>query len=409
VAKFLLTFSWDSFKIGLLTFHYPVNGITISGGSHLGAIMRFIKAVNTNSGVKKFINLPYHLYKNNSTWIPPLKAEQKKIFRPHTNVFLKHCDYQLFLLYEDHRIIGRIAAFVDHRAVDYWQTKTGLFGYYECINDQDAAFMLLNTAQKWLKDHGMQSMRGQWNFVSQDMGFVYEGFDIPPTILSSHYFPYYNDQMTAYGMTKAQDLLVYSCDAGKGYKVPARYLKFSEAAIRNCGVTIRQINMNNLVEDVRLIVRLTNESLKNNWGFYPVDENEATQMAADMKRILFPELILFAEIDGQPIGYIIALPDINHLLNNLHGKLFPFGFFKLLWGIKRLNRFRLWALGILPPYQQKGVSVLLFQRINEILAPKGSYVEANWVLESNTLMNNTLIKLKAELIKKYRIYEKPIT
>lgn len=370
--------------------------------------MRHINTVNTNSEIKKFIDFPYNLYRNNPVWIPPLKSEQKKIFNPHKNSFLRHCDYQLFLLYDDQRIIGRIAAFVDHRAIEYWQTKTGLFGYYECIEDPDAAFMLLDTAQKWLQERGMQTMRGQWNFISQDMGFVYEGFDIPPTILSSYNFPYYNDQVVGFGMEKAQDLLVYRCDVGSGYKIPARYLKFSEATVRNCGVTIRPINMKNLVEDARLIVRLSNESLKNNWGFYPVDENEAKQIALDMKMIIHPDLILFAEVAGEPIGYILALPDVNQLLKKLEGKLFPFGIFKLFWGIKRLNRYRLWAMGILPPYQQKGVSVLLFQKLNEILAPRGSYVEANWVLESNTLMNNTLIKLKAELVKKYRVYEKPI-
>ncbi len=297
---------------------------------------------------------------------------------------------------------------MDHTANEYWQTKTGLFGHYECIDDPAAALMLLDTMEKWLKERGMQTMRGPWNFISQDMGFVYEGFDIPPTVLSSYNFPYYNDQVVGFGMRKIKDLLVYHCDTGKEYKIPHRFLRMTDAVIRRCDVTVRHIDMKNLIEDTRIIVRLTNESLKNNWGYYPIDENEVKQLATDMKMIVHPEVVLIAEAAGEPIGYVIALPDVNHLLKNLQGRLFPLGIFKLLWGIKRLNRYRIWAMGILPPYQRKGVSVLLFQRLNEILAPRGSYVEVNWVLEDNFLMNNTALKLNLEPIKKYRIYEKQI-
>jgi GNAT superfamily N-acetyltransferase len=364
--------------------------------------------VTTNPGIKKFIAFPYDLYHGNPVWIPPLKSEQEKIFNPHKNSLLQHCDYQLFLLYEDDRIIGRIAAYVNHRANEYWQTKTGLFGYYECIDDPDAAFMLLDSAEKWLKERGMKTIRGQWNFVSQDIGFVYEGFDIPPTVLSSYNFPYYNDQVKGFGMQKIKDLMVYRCDTGKDYKIPYRFLRMTDAVIRRCGVTVRHIDMKNLEADAGIIVHLTNESLKTNWGYYPIDKNEAKQMAVDLKMIVHPELVLIAEADGEPIGYVIALPDVNQLLKNLHGRLFPLGIFKLLWGVKKLNRYRIWAMGILPPYQRKGVSVLLFQRLNEMLAPRGSYVEVNWVLEDNFLMNNTAIKLKLEPIKKYRIYEKQI-
>lgn len=337
-----------------------------------------------------------------------MKIEQKKIFNPRKNALLQHCKYQLFLLYEDHRIIGRIAAFVDHRAVDYWQAKIGLFGHYECIGDRDASFMLLDAAQKWLKKHGMQTMRGPWSFISQDIGVVCEGFSLPPMVLSSYNFPYYNDHFIEFGMIKAKDLLVYSFDTKKGYKIPHRFLKYTEGLVRICGVTVRPINMKKLEEEARIIVHISNESLKKNWGYYPIDELESKQMAADMKMIVQSELVLIAEVAGEPIGYILALPDVNQLIKNLKGHLFPLGIFKLLWGIKRLNHYRIWALGILPHYQQKGVSILLIQKLYEILAPRGSYVEANWIMEDNWLMNNTLIKLKAEPIKKYRIYEKPI-
>lgn len=367
-----------------------------------------IKPVTGPSGLKKFIMFPYRFHRNTPNWIPPLKIDQGNIFNPKKNSMLRHCDYQLFLLYEHHRIIGRIAVYVNSSANLYWKTKIGFFGYYECIENPEAASILLETAEKWLGEKGMQTMRGQWNWVSQDIGFVCEGFDLQPIVLSSYNPPYYNDQVVTYGMKKAKDLLVYNCDLSKGYKIPERFLALTDRITRRFGVTVRPIDMKHLVRDARIIVRLTNESLKDNWGYYPVEETEAEQIAADLKLIVHPDVVLFAEVQGEPIGYVIAVPDVNDILKKMNGRLFPFGIFKLLTGIKKINRYRIWAMGILPPYQKRGVSVLMFRRLNDILAPKGSYVEINWVLEDNDLMNNAVIKLEFDLVKRYRIYEKQI-
>ncbi len=314
----------------------------------------------------------------------------------------------MFLLYVNDQLSGRIAVFVDHAANKFWEAKIGFFGHYECIDDPGAAFLLLETAEKWLLEKGMQTMRGQWNLVSQDIGFVCEGFDLPPVVLSSYNPVYYNEQMVQYGMKKAKDLLVYNCDASQGYKIPARFLKLTDEIARHYRVTVRPLDMKRLVQEARIIVQLTNESLKNNWGYYPVDEAEAEQIAADLKMIVHPEVVLIAEVEGKPIGYIISVPDVNDILKDMNGQLFPLGVFKLLKRIRRLNRYRIWAMGILPAYQRKGISVLMFRRLNDILAPRGSYVEVNWVLEDNALMNNALVKLKFDLVKKYRIYEKQI-
>jgi GNAT superfamily N-acetyltransferase len=370
--------------------------------------IRHIKLVTTKRDLKKFIAFPYHFYRRHPAWIPPLKIEQKKIFNPKKNSLLKHCDYQLFLLYEKAEIIGRIAVYINDAANKYWQAKIGFFGHYECIPDPGAADILLETAEKWLKEKGMQVMRGQWNLVSQDIGFIYEGFDLPPTVLSSYNPPYYNDHMVQYGMKKTRDLNVYNADLGKAYKLPPRFFSFTDKIARRYGVKIRTINMKRLVEDARIIVRLTNESLKDNWGYYPVDESEAENIAADLKMIIHPEMVFIAEVEGNPVGYLLSVPDVNDILKHMKGRLFPLGIFKLLRGIKKINRYRIWAMGILPEYQKRGASMLMFRRINDFAAPRGSYLEANWILEDNDLMNNALIKLEFDLVKKYRIYEKEI-
>jgi hypothetical protein len=367
-----------------------------------------IKPVNKRSELKRFINFPYRLHRTTHNWIPPLRIEQKKIFNPSKNSILQKSDYQLYLLYNREKIIGRIAAHINHHYNEHWKEKTGFFGHYECIEDQEAANLLLTTAENWLRERGMRVMRGQWNFVSQDFGFVYEGFDVPPSVLSSYNPAYYNDQMLRCGMKKAKDLLVYSADVSSGYQIPDRFLKFTDAVAKRYGVKVRTLNMNDIVGDARIMVRLSNESLAGNWGVFPIDESEAEEIAANLKPIIHPDAVLIAETEKEPIGYLIGIPDINHLLQRMNGRLFPTGIFRLLLGVKKLRRYRIWAMGIIPAYQKKGISILLFRKLNDALAQKSPYVEANYVLEDNHLMNNALKNLKFDLVKKYRVYEKAI-
>jgi GNAT superfamily N-acetyltransferase len=350
--------------------------------------------------------MPYQLFKDHAHWIAPLLIEQKKIFDPNKNTLLQHCDYQLFLLRDKSQVIGRIAVHVNHHFNSYWKEKTGFFGHYECIDDETASRTLLTTAQNWLKERDMTQMRGPWNFVSQDIGFILDGFDLAPVIMSSYNPPFYNDQMTDFELQKIKDLVVYNCDVAKGYRIPDRFIDLTDKIANRYGVKVRPVDMKNLVADARIIVKLTNESLADNWGFYPIELNEAEQIAADLKQIIHPEVVLIAEVDGQAIGYVITLPDINDILRMMKGRLFPFGIFKLLRGIKKINRYRIWAIGIARAYQKKGISVLLFRRLHEILTPRQSYVEANYVLEDNHLMNNALVQLQFDLVKKYRIYNK---
>ena len=244
-----------------------------------------IQLVNNRSLLKKFINFPYEFHQTTPNWIPPLKLDQKNIFNPKKNSVLQHCDYGLFLLYDRSKIVGRIAAYINHVANEYWGKKIGFFGHYECYDNPEMAFKLLSVAEKWLKDRGVNTMRGQWNFGTQDIGFICEGFDLLPTILSSYNPPYYNDHVLNFGMKKAKDLLVYNCDTGKGYEFPERFLRLTDKIANRYSVTVRPANINNLVEDTRIIVKLANESLRDNWGFYPVDESEAEQIELARKVI----------------------------------------------------------------------------------------------------------------------------
>jgi hypothetical protein len=176
--------------------------------------------VITKSDLNRFIKLPYHLYKNDPIWVPPLLDEQKSQFDAKRNPTLDHCKYALFLLEEDGRLIGRIAAFIDLIALETWKEPIGLFGYYECVENDTASRMLLDAASGWLRENNMKEMRGPWSFVSQEWGLVIEGFTPSPTVMAPYNPLYYVDHMSKYNLQKIKDLLIYYISGRKDTKFP---------------------------------------------------------------------------------------------------------------------------------------------------------------------------------------------
>jgi hypothetical protein len=333
--------------------------------------------VKTAKELQAFINLPYQLYKNDPVWVAPLRSEQQAQFVPAKNPMLNHCTYALFLAMHNGKCVGRISAFLDHLALDHWQQPIGLFGSFECINDPEAANALLATARRWLQEKGMTSMRGPWSFASQEWGMVIEGFTPSPVILAPYNPPYYNDLLTNYGFTKAKDLMVYVIDARDGYSIPSRILELTDKVAKRYQVRTRPVNMQNIEADVMTITSLANNSISDNWGFYPVTEEEARVMAQSMKQIINPKAVIIAETsDGKPIGFAMTLPDINSILKGLHGSLLPFGWFKLLTQLPRLNQYRMWALGVIPEYQGKAIDTLLYRATYE--AKPSTRIRSAW-------------------------------
>jgi len=323
---------------------------------------------------------------------------------------LKHCEYTLFLAVRAGRVIGRISAFIDRLALEHWQQPIGLFGSFECINDHEVAHTLLNAARDWLGTKGMTAMRGPWSFASQEWGLVVEGFTPPPVILAPYNPPWYNDLLTSFGMLKANDLLVYVIDAREHYTVPERILTLTDKVRQRYRVRIRPVNMQQLEDDVLTITRLANVSISDNWGFYPVTDEEARAMARDMRQIVHPRAILIAEEEesGRPIGFAMSLPDANLVLKGLNGRLLPFGWLKMLLRLPRLTGYRMWALGVIPEYQGKAIDTLLYRATYETIYSDHMRLEINYVLEDNERMNNAIHKLGARDLRRYRVYQMPI-
>lgn len=368
-----------------------------------------IRVVQTRKDLTIFINLPYHIYRRDPVWVPPLRQEQRNQFDPKRNPLLEHCQWQLFLLEKDGRVIGRVAAFIDLLAIDFWKERIGLFGYYECIPDPDASKMLLDSAREWLLAQKCTSMRGPWTFVSQEWGLVVDGFTPSPVVMAPYNPPYYGQQFGDYGLEKVKDLLCWEVSASDGYQVPDRIMQLTEAVQKRYQVHIRQLDMGNYDQEVKIIIELANSTIIDNWGFSPVTDAEVQAMARDMKPVLQQKGVLFAEDSlGKPIGFAITLPDVNTLMKGLNGHLFPLGFIKLLFGIPRLRRYRMFALGVIPEYQGKAIDSLLYRAMHETLYCPDLWMEINYVLEDNWPMVNAIKKLGCKPSRRYRVYEMKI-
>jgi hypothetical protein len=368
-----------------------------------------IQLVTTKSDLKRFIDLPYRLNKNDPVWVPPLLDEQFGQFDRKRNPTLDHCEYALFLLEENNKVMGRIAAFIDRLALETWKEPIGLFGYYECIEEITASDLLFETAATWLRKKGMTKMRGPWSFVSQEWGLVIEGFTPSPVVMAPHNPSYYIDHMASFNLKKVKDLLVYYISIKEGYVIPDRIMTLTDDVIKRYGVNVRQVDMKKYDEDVKIVIDLLNRSLVNNWGYTTVTKEEAEAVARDLKPIIQPKGVIFAvDPKGNPVGIAIALPDINRLLKGLNGHLFPFGWLKLLLGIPKLHSYRLLALGVVPEYHGKGIDSLLYRALCESLHTPETWIEINYVLEDNAPMNNAIHKLNAKPLRKYRIFEKEL-
>jgi GNAT superfamily N-acetyltransferase len=343
-----------------------------------------ISPVRTRSDRRSFVDLQRRIYANDPLWVPPLRGKAMGILDPDRNPFLKHCDQELLVLRRGREVVGRLAVFIDRLAVDFWKQPIGLFGHYECVDEPEASMMLLQSAAEWLRSRGMTKMRGPWSFVSQEWGFVIEGFAPPPTIMAPHNPLYYHDHMTSFGFTKAKDLLAHAISGKEGYQIPDRILSSTDAVARRFKIHVRSIDVKRFDEEVRTLMDLSNGSITGNWGYSPVTPEEVLAMARDLKRVIQPKGVLFAEDgSGRPIAFAIAIPDVNVILKRIRGRLLPFGWLQLVWGVPRLRHYRMWALGVIPEYQGKGVDALIYRALYESLYTPDIWMEINYVLEDN--------------------------
>ena len=339
--------------------------------------------------------------------MPPLKADLRLLFDRRKNPFFEHAEVDSFLARRGDRVVGRIAAIANRAHNEFHGDRVGFFGFFECEDDPEAAGALFDAAAAWLAPRGFDTMRGPMNFsTNDDCGSLVEGFDTPPTIMMPHNLPYHAGLYAAHGFVKAKDLLAYWMD---DKPLPDRLLRGVELVRKKKAVVIRPMDMKNFERDVALIRTIYNDAWEKNWGFVPMTEHEIEHMAKQLKPVVDPELVVFAEIRGEPIAFGLGLPDFNVALKHAGGELYPFGFLALLWWQKRIHRARVLTLGIRPGYRASGVDALLYYELWDRGHKRGyPQGEFSWVLEDNLAMRRPLENMGGVHYKTYRVYDRAL-
>lgn len=369
-----------------------------------------ISIINNKKQEKKFLDFPYDLYHNNRYWVAPLKMEQKKLIDTEKNPFYDNADIALFLATQNGSACGRIAAIEDRRYNQHHNSKTGFFGFFECIDDETVANLLIKVATGWLKDRGLTEILGPANpGMMDEVGILVEGFEKYPSILMPYHKNYYDRLLTTTGLNKEMDMYAYRVTKATidlerarraGKIVKRRYPELS----------IREVNLKKLGDEVQIVRKIFNKSWSENWGFIPLTENELEALAADLKMILDPKYAHIAEVNGEPVAFSIALPDLNQALKHMNGSLFPTGILKLLWYRRKIDSIRTALMGVLPEYRGKGIDALLhLEAIENGLKAGMRSSELGWVLETNEGMKRVAERIGANIEKTYRMYGKDIS
>lgn len=367
-----------------------------------------ITTVRSDRDLKRFIKLPWSIYRDDPHWVPPLLSEEKKLLDRRVYPFHKHAEVEYFLAEEDGRPVGRIAAIVNRLHNEFHQEKTGFFGFFECVNDAATAQGLLRAAESWLKERGMDRARGPCNFsTNETCGLLVDGFESPPVMMMTYNPRYYIDLLERGGYAKAMDLLAYFILTGNFAR--DKFDRVASIAAQRAEIQIRPIAMKRFAEELNIIQDIYNQAWEKNWGFIPMTREEIDFTAAGLKSIIDPELVLIAELHGKPVGFALALPDINIILKRLNGRLFPFGWLKIMMGRKKLSRIRIIALGVLRTHQHLGIGTLFYlDYLKRAIRMGIKETEMSWILESNDLMNKPLVQMGAKPYKRYRLYDKTL-
>ena len=371
-----------------------------------------IKKIENDYEKNKFIKFPWKIYKNDPYWVPPLLFDVKNNLDKKKNPFYDHSKMEMWLAEKDGIIAGRIAAIVNDNHNKFYKDKVGFFGFFESVNDKNVSKLLFDTASEYLKENGMEVIRGPVNPSTNDeCALLIDGFDSSPVMLMPYNPKYYVSLIEEYGFEKAKDLyaLFIGADVINNEEMMKKLGRISEMIIKKENLTIRNVNLSDFNNEVQRIREVYNNAWQENWGFVPMTEDEFKHVAKNLKPIADEDFILFAEKDGKPIGFSLCLPDINQVLKDLNGRLFPFGIFKFLKNKKKIDVLRVIIMGVNVEYHRKGIDAIFYQHIIKTGYKRNIKAgEISWVLEDNYAMVQAAEKLGAHIYKTYRIFDKKL-
>ena len=370
-----------------------------------------VERVTSRQDLKRFLRLPWMIYREDPHWVPPLLYDRKKLLDTSSHPFWKHGTRELFLAFSGDDLVGRIAAIYDPRYKETYGDDVGYFGFFEAIDDKNVAQELFDTVERWLRSVGAESVLGPLQpSLNDEAGLLVEGFDDPPQALMPYNPEYYRSLIESCGYAKSKDLYAWKLTreflTDKLKRVRTLVMERENISIRNFHFSPKK----DFKEDVQRLKELYNTAWASNWGNVRMSAEEVEAMADDLKLVAEKDLVLVAEKDGEAIGFVLALPDINQLLiKNRSGALLP-GLVRLLTQKKSVTRGRILALGLLPHYQKRGIDAALYYEIGVRMTGPHGYTEseASWILDDNHAMNNALQMMKGERYKTYRLYSKTI-
>jgi len=376
-----------------------------------------IKPVETVEDRKALLSFPWTVYKDNPFWVPPIFSERMHFTDPEKNPFFQHAEAQFYMALRGEEIVGTIAVFTNHLHNEYHQENIAFFGFFEVLEDYEAAEQLIKTAEDWARERGHTALRGpaQWS-TNDECGLLVDGFDDCPRILMTYNPSYYVDFIEKAGYKYARDLWAYKLGVKEFMDITGERLdKLTTRILERKNITIRNLDMKKYDEEVGKVKLLYNNAWSNNWGFVPMTDPEFDQLADDLHSIIDPDLVFIAEKDGKTVGFSLTLPDLNAPLRLAYPKPSTpewWTMAKLVcqWKIRRKVRWiRVFALGVIPEYRKIGIDALFYYKTARAALKKGIKIaEMSWILDNNDLMNKPIIAMGGEVYKTYRYYEKDL-
>ncbi len=365
-----------------------------------------IREVKTKKDLKTFIQVEWTVYKGNKNWVPPLIMDMKVKFDPKKNPLYHHSDIQPFIAFQHGKAVGRIVGIINGNHNKIHNEKTAFFGFFETISDFNVTKALMDAVRDWSKGRGMETLRGPANFSSNDYwGLLINAFDLSPMILTPYNPHYYKDLIEKYGFQKAKDIYAYKLDT-HNTNISERVKKVYNVIKDSKDIVIRNLDMKKFNSEVAIIKKIYNDAWEKNWGFIPLTDEEFDHTVKDLKAVVDPKLVFIAEVNGEPAGLSLCLPNVNEALIKINGRLFPFGLFKLLYYAKKIKSGRLFMLGTLKQFRNKGIeAVFYYDTLQEGLRQGWDWGEMSWILEDNVLMRRGIESMGGTIYKTYRIYD----
>lgn len=373
-----------------------------------------ISQVEGRAGLRRFIDVPFRLRDRDpmswSNWVPPLRMMVRDTLRT-SNPFWRTADRALFLAERSGRPVGRVAAIENRSHNRHHDDRVGFLGFLDCARDEEAMAALLGRAEGWLTARGLDSARGPVSpSMNHESGLLVDGFDSPPTIMTPWNPAYYGPLLEGCGYAPARDLLGFDIPADGKLAVPERVQRLAERTRRAAEVTFRPLDVKTLESEARRVLELYCEAWEDNWGFTPPSWEEFWHAARDLRSVLLPEYSFVAEVDGEVVGFMMMVRDLNRVLRDVpSGRLWPTTLLRLARGLPRVRHGRIVLLGLRRAHRQRGLFPLFAWEAARLAHATGfGGAEASWVLDGNTALTAPLEAMGLRPHKRWRIYEREI-